>query len=275
MFGYEKTRLGQHTEYNSDYDPRLLCPLPRRDGRQTLWRTDQPLPFVGVDIWHHYEVSWLDANGKPQVAVARIAVPADSVCLIESKSMKLYFNSLNFHRFANREAFIACVEHDLSAAAQGTVRVSLESVHQAPQFTVLEGVCLDDLPVADCQFEHPNAQMLALSEQTSEVRETLFSHLLRSNCPVTGQPDWATVVISYQGQALNHESVLRYLLAYRQHSDFHEQCVERIFIDLLTAGHPTQLTVYACYTRRGGLDINPFRSNCQPPLQALPRLLRQ
>jgi len=271
MAWYEQTQLGKKTDYLSAYDPGLLCPLDRREGRNALGLTE--LPFQGVDIWHNYEVSWLDAQGKPQVAIARIAVPADSPYLIESKSMKLYFNSLNFRRFDDRYAVTACVETDLGRAAQARVQVTLLPVHGAGGADILPGDCLDDLPLRDCAY-HPDAALLR-ADAGCPVEETLHSHLLRSNCPVTGQPDWGSVVLHYRGPRIDREALLRYLISFREHNDFHEQCVERIFRDVLKQCRPEALTVYACYTRRGGLDINPWRSNCLPAPDHLPRTARQ
>lgn len=272
MAWYEKTLLGQKTDYIHAYDAGLLCPLPRREGRDALGLAG-PLPFHGVDIWHNYEVSWLDPHGKPQVAIARIVVPADSPCLIESKSMKLYFNSLNQHRFADREAVAATVAADLSHASGGRVTVGLLPVNRPYTTALLAGDCLDDLPLSDCDF-HPNTAHLRVTGGRV-VEETLHSNLLRSNCPVTGQPDWGSVQLSYRGPCIDREGLLRYLVSFREHNDFHEQCVERIFRDVLACCRPESLTVFACYTRRGGLDINPWRSNAEPAPAVLPRLARQ
>ena len=272
MAWYEKTQLGQKTDYIHAYDTGLLCPLVRKEGRDALGLTAD-LPFHGVDIWHNYEVSWLDGQGKPCVAIARITVPADSPCLIESKSMKLYFNSLNQHRFADRQAVIDCVSADLSHSSGGNVRVELLPVNEPHALTTLAGDCLDDLPLQDCDFQ-PNPGHLRV-QPGEAVAEILHSNLLRSNCPVTGQPDWGSVQIQYRGPKIDREGLLHYLISFREHNDFHEQCVERIFRDILTQCRPEQLTVFACYTRRGGLDINPWRSNFQPVPARLPRLARQ
>jgi 7-cyano-7-deazaguanine reductase len=273
MAWYEKTQLGVKTDYIHAYDPGLLCPLERREGREALQLTDAPLPFHGVDIWHNYEVSWLDPHGKPQVAIARIIVPADSPCLIESKSMKLYFNSLNQHRFADRQAVIDCAAADLSHSAGAGVTVELLPVNRAYHLVTLEGTCLDDLPLEGCDFTPNPGHLKANSSEC--VEETLHSHLLRSNCPVTGQPDWGSVQIRYSGPKIDREGLLRYLISFREHNDFHEQCVERIYRDIQQRCAPAQLTVFACYTRRGGLDINPWRSNAKPLPDSLPRLSRQ
>lgn len=273
MAWYEKTQLGVKTDYIHAYDPGLLCPLERREGREALELTGAPLPFHGVDIWHNYEVSWLDPHGKPRVAIARITVPADSPCLIESKSMKLYFNSLNQHRFTDLQAVIDCASADLSHSAGASVRVELLPVNAVYSLTTLEGECLDDLPLRDCDFT-PNPGHLK-ADRSQHVEECLHSNLLRSNCPVTGQPDWGSVQIRYAGPRIDREGLLRYLVSFREHNDFHEQCVERIFRDVLAHCHPARLTIFACYTRRGGLDINPWRSNAEAAPGFVPRLPRQ
>lgn len=266
--------LGQATDYPVRYTPSLLFPITRREGRDAIGLTGDCLPFHGVDIWTHYEVSWLDAGGKPCVAVAEIRVPATSPCLIESKSLKLYFNSLNFHRFESSADFLRCVEMDLGAAAQALVTVGLVLPHEHEQLAIgdLNGECLDGLPLQCSEFVLNPETLVA--DEGRVVEETLHSHLLRSNCPVTNQPDWGSVMIHYRGAAIDHTGLLAYLVSYRSHADFHEQCVERIFMDITRRCRPESLTVYARYTRRGGLDINPFRSSAQvlPPLL---RLFRQ
>ena len=265
------TRLGQDTDYPDDYEPGLLQPLPREDGRIVIGVDPERLPFHGLDLWTHYELSWLDAGGKPVVAVGEILVPADSPCLIESKSLKLYFNSLNFMRFDTPQAFSDQVEEDLTAAAGARVTLTLREP-EALMPVALPGQCLDDLPlVTDVYHPDPGLLKIIPGETTNE---TWHSHLLRTNCPVTDQPDWASVVIHYAGPRIDPESLLAYLVSFRRHSDFHEQCVERIFHDLGTFCGAELLTVYARYTRRGGLDINPFRSNAES-LPASWRTVRQ
>lgn len=263
---HDKLLLGQATEYPQRYAPGVLFPIARRQGRAELGLDGDALPFQGVDIWTHYEVSWLDARGKPRVAVAEIRVPAASPSLIESKSMKLYFNSLNFERFESPEAFRHLVEADLSAAAGASVVMALLPPTVTGQgFTDLPGECLDDLDIA-CEVFEVQPDLLAADPRRT-VTETLHSHLLRSRCPVTHQPDWASVLVEYTGPALDRAGLLAYLVSYRNQSDFHEQCVERIYLDLQARCRPTRLAVYARYTRRGGLDINPFRSSApgEPP----------
>lgn len=259
---YTDSPLGRSTEYPDRYTPSLLCPIPRWDGRETLdVDMGKPLPFRGVDIWNHYEVSWLDEHGKPVVALAEILVPANSRFIIESKSMKLYFNSLNFEHFSHRSDFIARVEADLSQVAQAPVQVMLFMPENRAAFAVgdLPGECLDALPLVCKEFTLSPDRLKARSDHI--VSETLYSNLLRSNCPVTRQPDWASIMVRYRGPAMDHTGLLAYIVSYRNHADFHEHCVERIFMDILRRCEPMELTVYARYTRRGGLDINPFRTN--------------
>lgn len=267
------TQLGQATEYPDSYDAGLLQPIPREFGRLSLGLdADAPLPFHGVDLWTHYELSWLDAGGKPQVAVGEIRVPAQSPMLIESKSMKLYFNSLNFSRFARAEDFVATAEQDLSAVAEAPVTLTLLPAGAALTAAALPGRCLDDLTLVTDRYE-PAPELLQ-SDAGQLVDEVWHTHLLRSNCPVTDQPDWGSVVIHYRGPRIVPESLLAYIVSYRRHADFHEQCVERIFLDLQRHAGADLLSVYARYTRRGGLDINPFRSNAESLLDSL-RTVRQ
>lgn len=267
------TRLGQATEYPDSYDAELLQPIPREFGRLTLGlEADAALPFHGVDLWTHYELSWLDAGGKPVVAVGEIRVPAQSPMLIESKSMKLYFNSLNFTRFACPEDFVARAEQDLSTVAEAAVTLTLLPAGAGLAVAPLPGRCLDDLPLVTDRYE-PAPELLQ-SDPGEIVDEVLHTHLLRSNCPVTDQPDWGSVVIHYQGPRLDAQGLLAYIVSYRRHADFHEQCVERIFLDLQRQAGLERLSVYARYTRRGGLDINPFRSSFET-LQDSLRTLRQ
>lgn len=270
----DKSMLGQQTDYPQHYAPELLFPIARAEGRAAVGLpTGTALPFKGVDLWTHYEVSWLSAQGKPVVAAAEITVPATSPFLIESKSLKLYFNSLNFERFTDAAAFLLRVETDLSRVAGEPVKVTLVAPAQYAQLAVrdLPGVCLDDLPLSCASFV---LSPETLQSQGDVVEEVLHSHLLRSNCPVTNQPDWGSVLIRYRGPAVDRLGLLAYLVSYRQHADFHEQCVERIFMDILTRCRPESLTVYARYTRRGGLDINPFRSTESVAPESL-RLFRQ
>ncbi|MFC3914880.1 NADPH-dependent 7-cyano-7-deazaguanine reductase QueF [Pseudaeromonas sharmana] len=267
--------LGKQSAYVSHYTPALLQAVPRSLNRNEL-KLDAPLPFTGADLWTLYELSWLDSRGKPVVAIGEVSVPANSNNLIESKSFKLYLNSLNQTRFDDFTAVQTVLQHDLSRCAEGDVHVNLYRLQEFPVIiTDYEGLCLDeqDLDVECYDFD---ASLLnnATDTTATPVEECLHSHLLKSNCLVTGQPDWGSVCIHYQGHPINHEALLRYLISFRNHNEFHEQCVERIFMDLMRYCEPEKLTVYARYTRRGGLDINPFRSNWQTRLPSM-RLIRQ
>ncbi|PLW83295.1 NADPH-dependent 7-cyano-7-deazaguanine reductase QueF [Kineobactrum sediminis] len=251
--------LGKQTPVVDHYAPELLFPIPRQEGREQLGLV-APLPFEGADIWHAYELSWLDANDKAQARVGRFSVPAGSPNLVESKSFKLYLNSLNNAVFADDAAACACITGDLSAAAGANVTLALFPVDDpALAGGQLPGICIDGAPGRWPRRE-PEAAMLQCSS-ADVVEEKLYSHLLRSLCPVTGQPDWATLWLHYRGPALEHAALLSYILAYREHQDFHEQCVERIFRDLQKCVAPEFLHLQAFYTRRGGLDINPYRSS--------------
>lgn len=257
----EHSPLGKSSEYIATYTPSLLFPIPRAAKWAELGLTAQTLPYQGVDFWNCFELSWLLPSGKPVVAIGEFAIPADSPNIIESKSFKLYLNSLNQTVFADFAALVAVLEKDLSAAAGKAVAVRVRSLNEveADGVAPLPGVCIDELDVTITGYEHPQPELLRC-DATQVVEESLHSHLLKSNCPVTGQPDWGSVVVEYRGAALDHASLLAYLVSFRQHADFHEQCVERIFLDLQHLLRPEKLTVYARYVRRGGLDINPYRS---------------
>lgn len=265
--------LGRESAYPEHYDAGLLFPIPRQANREPLGLDDAALPFEGEDEWHAFELSWLDAKGKPIVAVARFRLPADSPSLIESKSWKLYLNSFNQTHFDSREAVIETLERDLAQAAGAPVAVALFGVEDdALMPRALPGECLDDL---DVSIEHytPTPELIEVGEEV--VEETLHSHLLKSNCPVTGQPDWGSVLIRYRGPRLEREALLKYLISYRQHQDFHEHCVEHLFVDLMARARPERLLVMARYVRRGGLDISPWRGTPgeRPPTPL--RLARQ
>ncbi|WP_324035785.1 NADPH-dependent 7-cyano-7-deazaguanine reductase QueF [Aeromonas caviae] len=265
--------LGQQSAYISQYTPSLLQPVPRSLNRDDLGLRGE-LPFQGCDVWTLYELSWLNAKGKPVVAIGEVFVPATSTNLIESKSFKLYLNSFNQTRCDSLKAVQALLVQDLSGCAGAPVSVTLFTLDQAPhQIAQLPGECIDnlDIEVDGYEFDETLLQGAAGHEI---VEETLHSHLLKSNCLVTSQPDWGSVVIHYRGPRLDREKLLRYLISFRQHNEFHEQCIERIFTDLKHFCAPEQLTVHARYTRRGGLDINPFRSDWEP-VPANLRLIRQ
>jgi len=260
------TLLGRAVEHEPTYSPDLLMPIARAGARAALGLTTA-LPFVGSDRWTGFELSWLQPGGKPQVAVLRASVPADSPNLIESKSFKLYLNSYARERLAGAADVAQRIGADLAAAARAPVAVELwlpDDWHQlAPRS--LPGVCIDELAI---DIDHDGGLRCdALTANASDpVAETLVSHLLKSNCPVTGQPDWASVIIDYRGPAIDHAGLLRYLVSFRDLREFHEQCVERIFLDITRRCAPQRLAVEARYTRRGGLDINPYRASAGAPV---------
>lgn len=269
MSHLDQAPLGKVSENPNEYSPGLLFPISRTENRAKLG-ISQSLPFFGVDIWNAYELSWLNNKGKPQIALASFVVPANSPNIIESKSWKLYLNSFNNHRVGSEKELIEILSSDLSKAAGATVSVQLQTPEKSNQggFKELEGKLLDRLDLDIDPHQQPDSALLSSDTSLGVVEETLVTHLLRSNCPVTGQPDWASVQINYVGPTINEESLLRYLIAFREHQEFHEHCVEKIFIDIKEKCHPTKLSVYARYTRRGGIDINPFRAdyNAEWPL---------
>ncbi len=259
------TSLGKTVDYPSAYAPELLFAIPRSAGRAELGIESEAtnlLPFSGDDLWTAYEISWCNAQGKPLVAVGEFVLPCDSPFIVESKSLKLYLNSLNQHRFTSFEDVTKTITDDLSRVASAPVAVQLYSIDDYARkgLTVFAGQCLDTLDV-DCSVYQPDADLLVFSgEPDALVDETLYSHLMKSNCPVTGQPDWATIVVRYSGRPICHSSLLRYVVSFREHQGFHEHCVERVFLDILKHCQPSSLMVSARYTRRGGLDINPMRT---------------
>ncbi len=272
----EHSPLGQARGYVDQYDPSLLFAVPRAAKRQEIGLDCAALPFTGLDCWNHYEVSWLNARGKPMVATATLQYACDTPCIVESKSLKLYFNSFNQTRVASLEVIENTIAQDVSTCVGGPVTIKITPLSSAePQslLSALNGICLDELDI-DCDDYQVDPQLLSC--ESALTTETIYSHLLKSNCLVTNQPDWGSVVIHYSGPRLNHENLLRYLISFRNHNEFHEQCVERIFNDLWQRCRPSHLTVYARYTRRGGLDINPYRSSDPHwPLLNNSRLLRQ
>ncbi|NJD00495.1 NADPH-dependent 7-cyano-7-deazaguanine reductase QueF [Candidatus Erwinia dacicola] len=260
----EDLTLGKPTQYHDSYQPALLQAVPRSLNREPLGLYQDTLPFTGADIWTLYELSWLNSKGLPQVAVGEVVLDADSVNLIESKSFKLYLNSFNQTKFADWGEVRQTLERDLSACAEGKVSVALFRLQEIEGQPLghFDGTCIDeqDIVINDYQF---NADYLRNAADGKIVEEQLVSHLLKSNCLITNQPDWGSVQISYRGSRIQRAVLLRYLVSFRHHNEFHEQCVERIFSDILRYCQPESLSIYARYTRRGGLDINPWRTNVQ------------
>lgn len=251
--------LGRQIEYTFRYNPGLLCPIPRQTGREAAGTSHYADRWLGEDIWNIYELSWLSPAGKPEVAIAELRVPASSPNLIESKSLKLYCNSFNMSRFNSTETVRSTMERDLSNAAGAEVAITFTPPAEFGRLHLIEpeGTCLDDLALNDITYRPDPCILTTAPEKT---RETLFSRLFRSCCPVTGQPDWATITIDYGGDRIIGASLLRYLISYREHAGFHEACVEKIFSDIMARCQPEELTVLARFTRRGGIDINPVRS---------------
>lgn len=258
--------LGQPVQYIDQYSPELLHPIPRSEHRDALGLSE-PLPFSGVDIWNAWELTWLDADGKPVVGTAEIRVPSSSANIVESKSLKLYLNSFSMTNYVAESDIAETIEQDLSVCVDADVDVRMGSASSrfGPIVSELPGTCLDDLHVRCDAYEVDKGLLRADGGEI--VREDLYSHLLRSLCPVTNQPDSGSILVTYRGPKIDHNALLRYIVSYREHNDFHENCVEKIFMDIVDCCQPEQLSVYARYHRRGGIDINPFRSNFEenPP----------
>jgi len=260
--------LGKASEYPDQYDPSLLFPIPRSENRLKLdIKPNQALPFVGVDIWNAFELSWLNKKGKPQIALAEFQIPADSPNMIESKSFKLYLNSMNSARFEDEAEVRERLITDLSAVAGSkiTTRINQNEVVAKKGIQEMSGVLMDRLDIEIDPSLSADPALLEVNESFGPIEQCLVSHLLKSNCPVTGQPDWASIQIRYQGRPILEEGLLRYLIGFRQLGEFHEHCVETIFADVKRQCKPEKLSVYARYTRRGGLDINPFRTDHNAP----------
>ncbi len=283
----EQSPLGKASTYADCYDASLLFPIVRATKREEIGlHANAPSPFFGADMWTAFELSWLNLRGKPQVALAHFTIPCESPNIIESKSFKLYLNSFNNSQFPNAEAVLAYLRADINEAVwrgvtvQSSVGVRLigpELFDREPIYE-LDGLNLDRLDI-ECNRYTPAPDLLkTLDDQGNAqgpVSEVLVSNLLKSNCLVTGQPDWGSVQISYTGAAIDQEGLLQYLVSFRNHNEFHEQCVERIFMDVWKRCKPLKLTVYARYTRRGGLDINPFRTSHPQALPGNTRMARQ
>ncbi len=265
--------LGKETTYISEYQRDLLFPIPRKGKRDEI-HVPQILPFKGVDIWNAFELSWLNSKGKPIVAIGEFILPCETVNIIESKSLKLYLNSLTNTKFESVESVRNIIQKDLSEFAGGDVLVKITPVEEFTQNQMksFSGICLDQLDI-ECSDYLVNTAFLKTEDNI--ISEVVYSNLLKSNCLVTGQPDWGSVQIQYTGKKIQHEGLLKYLISFRNHNEFHEQCVERIFMDVMEKCQPQKLTVHACYTRRGGLDINPFRSTEKELPSEIARQCRQ
>lgn len=258
--------LGRSTVYVETYSPELLYPIRRALAREKIGMGEDPLPFGGVDIWNAFEISWLNLRGKPQIALAEFIFPCDSLNIVESKSLKLYLNSFNQTAVDSIETLTRIIEEDLEEAVGAAVGVTLWEPMQLTQrsWDTFSGVCLDELDITTDIYEVDPSFLMVDPEMREE---TVYTDLFKSNCLATGQPDWGSISIHYQGNGIDHEGLLKYLISFRNHSGFAEHCVEQIFYDITRHCCPRKLSVYARYTRRGGLDINPFRSNFEeaPP----------
>lgn len=269
------SELGKKSDYDTTYNPKRLFPIARVEKRAEIGLDSSNLPFYGVDIWNHYEVSWLNSKGKPIVAMAEIIYDCTSPFIIESKSLKLFFNSLNQTKFNHIEDVSQTIQKDIENCVKAPVSINLTTLSALEDRAIQNqfmGICLDELDIACDQYTvEPNF----LYTNGTKVKETLHSNLLKSNCLVTNQPDWGSVQIVYEGEQINHEGLLKYLVSFREHNEFHEQCIERIFSDILNQCNPELLSVYGRYTRRGGLEINPFRTTEPNTSPKLIRLVRQ
>lgn len=253
--------LGHDAPYPTAYDPTVLFPIARQNNRQAL--ALQPLPdWHGADIWNAYELSWLNTRGKPVVATGCFVFSQASPCIIESKSFKLYLNSFNESRYESVESVQRHMEHDLGHAAGAPVDVRLNplTIGHTENYQPLSGINIDDIDVGIDRYT-PAPELLRCVPGATAVSEVLVSDLLKSNCPVTGQPDWGSLQISYRGPQIDRAALLKYIISLRHHNEFHEHCVERMYCDIWQACRPAELHVYARYTRRGGLDINPWRAS--------------
>ena len=277
----EQSQLGKVSAYVDQYAPELLFPIPRA-GKRAEIGISGAAPFFGADLWTAFELSWLNTRGKPQVALVHFTIPCETPNIVESKSFKLYLNSFNNTRFADTAEVLARLRQDIAEAVwrgaptAGSIGVRLIAPEHFDREPVqeLDGLNLDRLDVECTQYQ-PAPELLRCADDEAPVTEVLVSNLLKSNCLVTGQPDWGSVQIRYTGSALDQEGLLQYLVSFRNHNEFHEQCVERIFMDIWTRCKPLKLAVYARYTRRGGLDINPFRTSHPQALPANVRTARQ
>ncbi|MFY9590252.1 NADPH-dependent 7-cyano-7-deazaguanine reductase QueF [Rickettsia endosymbiont of Halotydeus destructor] len=266
--------LGKKTNYGNDYDPTLLFKIPRITNREALGLNNNIIPFFGVDIWNAYEISWLNPKGKPCVATAIFYIPTNSPNIVESKSVKLYLNSFNNAVISSMEELQQIILQDLSTATNAQVSGRLLSLNEKIEFEDVSSKNIDDLDVECNIYDHPDSKLIEYED--IDIEEEINSNLLKSNCLVTNQPDWGTIIIKYKGKKLRHDSMLKYLVSFRNCNEFAEQCAERIFMDIKNAINPTYLSIYIRYTRRGGIDICPYRStDSNYTLPSNKRLIRQ
>ncbi len=277
-----QSQLGRSSAYPDHYDPTQLFPIARATQRAAIGIEEGKLPFFGADLWTAFELSWLNPHGKPRLAIAHFTVPCESPNIIESKSLKLYLGSFNATVFANADEVRERIRADLTevlwrgAKSTGSIGVKLiaPELFEREPIRELDGVDLDRLDL-ECSRYQPAPELLSSNTAEAPVTETLTSRLLKSNCPVTGQPDWGSVQVRYSGPQIDQAGLLGYIVSFRDHNEFHEPCVERMFVDIRQRCQPTKLAVYARYARRGGLDINPFRASWPQTLPANVRTARQ
>lgn len=270
----EQSPLGKKSQYVNEYDKSLLYPIPRKTNRDNI-NVPETLPFQGVDIWNAFEVSWLNDKGKPMIAIAEITIPCSSPNIVESKSLKLYLNSFNQSKFSSIADVQKVIQNNLSEGfgANVSVKMALPQEFHLQKIGDFEGTCLDDLDIEVSNYQIDPSTLK--SDESIHSEEIVFSHLLKSNCLVTGQPDWLSLSVNYAGPKIDHEGLLKYIVSFRNCNEFTEQCIERIFMDLSKYCSPEKLTVYGRSTRRGGLDINAFRSNFESQPSSNVRLARQ
>jgi 7-cyano-7-deazaguanine reductase len=256
------TPLGKATAYVDTYNPGLLVGIPRTIAREEIGLTTKNTPFYGYDFWNCYELSWLNLSGKPCVALLSFIVPYDSEFISESKSVKLYLNSFNNTRMTNKDQVLNTITQDLSNIVKSSIKAEIKEITDLSGSAILSfsGSCIDDLEIEINDYK-VDSNLLKIEGQSGIIEECLYSNLLKSNCLITNQPDWAAIQIKYKGQKINHESLLQYIVSFRNHNEFHEQCVERVFCDIMKICNPIELEVFAKYTRRGGIDISPYRTN--------------
>ncbi|MGI9260547.1 MAG: NADPH-dependent 7-cyano-7-deazaguanine reductase QueF [Woeseiaceae bacterium] len=258
--------LGQSAEYPQEYAPEVLFAIPRTESRATLG-IDADLPFQGSDIWNAWDFTWLDNRGQPVAGTASFSIDADSPNIVESKSLKLYLGSFAMTRYEDGVDIVKALYDDLTKLTGLPVSVAIDSNFDENVRVIeqLPGQNIDKQPMTRWSDE-VDPELLRAADET--VTETLHTNLLRSLCPVTGQPDIGSLMIHYRGPRIDRSSLIDYIVSFRQHEDFHETCVERMFLDIKEHCGPDELTVYACYNRRGGIDINPFRTDFgdEPPI---------
>ncbi|RTK92473.1 MAG: NADPH-dependent 7-cyano-7-deazaguanine reductase QueF [Rickettsiales bacterium] len=254
--------LGKESQYLSQYDKNLLESIPRKSARDDIGIKNAEECFSGYDLWNCYEFSWLNQNGKPEVRIIKFEVSCQSEFIVESKSVKLYLNSFHNTRFKDEKEILTLLTSDLNEYTKSIVNIEIFHLNHfaGNQLHIFPGICLDEIDI-ETDIYHVDSSLLKLSNENITVEEELYSNLLKSNCLVTKQPDWASIYIKYKGVKIDHNHLLKYIISFRNHNEFHEQCIEHIYKDIIEICSPEELFIYAKYTRRGGIDINPYRTN--------------